>query len=61
MHVRQITMPSLEAVFVICMNSPVHLSELYSYKFRLSMARGGRACRRRRRRGRAGERILGWR
>src|SRR6266436_3048097 len=35
----EITMPSLGAVLVIGMNSPVHLSELYSHNFRLSMAR----------------------
>src|SRR5260370_16230034 len=48
-------MPSLVAVLVVGMNSPVHLSELYSwnsavhlfevysYKFRLSMASEGRS------------------
>src|SRR5260370_23533814 len=49
----EITMPSLVAVLVIGMNSPIHLSELYSwnsavhlfelysYKFRLSMGSEG--------------------
>src|SRR6266487_2426733 len=55
----EITMPSLVAVLVIGMNSPVHLSELYSHNSRLSMASEGGACRRRRHRVRAGERILG--
>src|SRR5713101_2676633 len=73
----EITMPSLVAVLVSRMNSPVHLSELYSYKFCLSTASNwGRAkarpynlrgeekagaCRRRGRRGRGGDQRVRWR
>ena len=34
----EITMPSLVAVLGVGMNSPVHLSELYSCRFHLSIA-----------------------
>src|SRR6266446_707879 len=65
------TISSFVTVFVIGMNSPVHLSELYSYKPHLSMAthhpkrvhRAGKdgACRRRGRPGRGGGRRVRWR
>src|SRR5436309_13699942 len=35
------TIPSFEEVLAIGINSPVHLFELYSCNFRLSMAKGG--------------------
>src|SRR6266436_4661951 len=57
----EITILLFAAVLALGINSPVHLSELYSYKIHLSMAREGRSLPEAGRRGRGGGRRVRWR